>query len=240
MTPLNQEFIDSCPAEGGFRMRGMEMTRTEVFVDAAFAFAVTMLVISFDAIPRSYAEVIVAIKGIPAFIIAVVQLVWIWYTHNKWSRRYGLETALTVTLSTALLIVVLIYIYPMRIMAQGFFSWASGGYFHISFDLISLDELSAMFVFLGTGFIALCLVFVLMYRYAGSLKRELRLNAFESHETRTLEYIWMGAAGIGVMCIILALTLPREFVPFSGFVFGLLGVWFPLLRSRRRRSAPRG
>ena len=122
MTPLSQKFVDNCPDEGGFRMRGMEMTRTEVFVDAAFAFAVTMLVISFDAIPRSYDEVIVAIKGIPDFIIAVVQLVWIWYTHNKWSRRYGLETALTVTLSTALLIVVLIYIYPMRIMAQGFFS----------------------------------------------------------------------------------------------------------------------
>ena len=106
MTPLKQEFVDSCPVEGGFRMRGLEMTRIEGFVDAAFAFAVTMLVISFDAIPTSYAEVIVAIKGIPAFILAVIQLVWIWYTHNKWSRRYGLDTALTVTLSTALLIVV--------------------------------------------------------------------------------------------------------------------------------------
>ncbi len=55
MTPLEQEFIDSCPLEGGFRMRGLDMTRIEVFVDAAFAFAVTMLVISFDAIPTSAA-----------------------------------------------------------------------------------------------------------------------------------------------------------------------------------------
>ena len=238
MTPLKQEFVDSCPFEGGFRMRGLEMTRIEVFVDAAFAFAVTMLVISFDSIPTSYEEVILAIKGIPAFIIAVVQLVWIWYTHNKWSRRYGLDTAMTVTLSTALLIVVLIYIYPMRIMAQGFFAWVSGGYFHISFDLKSLDELSAMFVFLGIGFVALCLVFVLMYHYAGSLKKELRLNAFESYETRTLEYLWMGAAGVGVVCIILAVTLPLQFVPFSGFAFALLGGWFPYLRSRRARNRP--
>ncbi len=89
MTPLKQEFVDNCPIEDGFRMRGLEMTRIEVFVDAAFAFAVTMLVISFDTIPTSGPEVILAIKGIPAFIIAVIQLVWIWYTHNKWSRRYG-------------------------------------------------------------------------------------------------------------------------------------------------------
>jgi len=87
MTPLKQEFVDSCPIEGGFRMRGLEMTRIEVFVDAAFAFAVTMLVISFDAIPTSFEEVILAIKGIPAFIVAVIQLVWIWYTHNKLSWR---------------------------------------------------------------------------------------------------------------------------------------------------------
>jgi hypothetical protein len=238
MTPLKQKYVDSCPVEGRFRLRGMEMTRTEVFVDAAFAFAVTMLVISFDAIPRSYDEMIVAIKGIPAFIIAVVQLVWIWYTHNKWSRRYGLETALTVTLSAALLIVVLIYIYPMRIMAQGFFAWISRGYFHINFDQISKDELSDMFVFLGIGFVALCLVFVLMYRYAGSLKKELRLNAYESYETRTLEFLWMGTACIGILCIILAVTLPQQFVPFSCFAFALLGGWFPYLRSRRVRNVP--
>ena len=39
MTPLTQEFVDGCPKEGVFRMRGLEMTRIEVFVDAAFAFA---------------------------------------------------------------------------------------------------------------------------------------------------------------------------------------------------------
>jgi hypothetical protein len=239
MTPLKQEFVDSCPTEGGFRMRGLEMTRIEVFVDAAFAFAVTMLVISFDAIPTNYSEVVLAIKGIPAFILAVIQLVWIWYTHNKWSRRFGLDTAHTVVLSAALLIVVLIYIYPMRIMAQGFFAWVSRGYLHISFDLISLDELADMFVFLGIGFFALCVVFVLMYRYAASLKNELRLNDYELHETRTLEYMWMGAAGVGIVCIVLAITLPRPLVPYSGFAFALLGVWFRMVRSRRSKSNPK-
>ena len=239
MTPLTREFINSCPVEGGFRMRGLEMTRIEVFVDAAFAFAVTMLVISFDAIPTSWPEVVLAIKSIPAFIISVVQLVWIWYTHNKWSRRFGLETAWTVTLSAALLIVVLIYIFPLRIMAQGFFAWVSNGYLHINFDLQSVDELAAMFIFLGIGFIALCLVFVLMYRYAGSLKKELRLNDFESHETKTLEYMWVGAAFIGAICVLLAMYLPRNLVPYSGFAFALLGAWFSFLRSRRLKTVPR-
>lgn len=230
MTPLTQKFVDSCPVENGFRMRGLEMTRLEVFIDAAFAFAVTMLVISFDNIPRSYDEVILAIKSIPAFIVAVVQLVWIWHAHNMWSRRFGLDTGYTVVISTALLIVVLIYIYPMRIMAGGMFAWLTSDYLPSNFAPILLNELRDMFVFLGLGFIALCLVFVQMYRYAARLKVELLLNRHEYFESQTLAIMWVGAACIGLISVILATALPSELVPYSGFAFSLLGVWFPLAR----------
>ena len=212
------------------------MTRLEVFIDAAFAFAVTMLVISFDNIPRSYDEVILAIKSIPAFIVAVAQLVWIWHTHNLWSRRFGLDTAYTVFISTALLIVVLIYVYPMRIMAGGMFAWFTSDYLPSNFRSITLDELRDMFIFLGLGFVALCLVFVQMYRYATRLKTELLLNEHELFESRTRVVMWIGAAGIGLISIILAITLPKQLVPYSGFAFILLGAWFPLVRFWRSRS----
>ena len=39
------------------------MTRLEAFVDAAFAFAVTLLVISLDAIPNSIPALLEAMKG---------------------------------------------------------------------------------------------------------------------------------------------------------------------------------
>lgn len=219
-------------------MRGLEMTRLEVFIDAAFAFAVTMLVISFDSIPRSYDEVILAIKSIPAFIVAVAQLVWIWHTHNVWSRRFGLDTTYTVFISAALLTVMLIYVYPMRIMAGGMFAWLTGSYLPSNFSFITLDQLRDMFIFLGIGFIALSLVFVQMYRYAVRLKNELRLSDFEVFESKTLSIMWLGAAVIGLICVLLALVLPTQFVPFSGFSLMLLALWFPLVGSRRRRSAP--
>ncbi len=62
-----EEQLASLPVQGGFRLRGLEMTRLETFCDAAFAFAVTLLVISGEGIPGSYQELIVALKGIPAF-----------------------------------------------------------------------------------------------------------------------------------------------------------------------------
>jgi hypothetical protein len=236
MTPLSKKYVDNCPIEGSFRLRGTEMTRIEVFVDAAFAFAVTMLVISFDAIPTNFAEFVLAIKGTPAFIMAVIQLVWIWYAHNIWSKRFGLEDPIAVMLSTALLVVVLIYIYPMRIMIQGMFTWFTNGYLPVDFDLGIMENLASMFVFLGIGFIALSLTFVLMYRYAGSLKAELLLNEIECYQTKTFQIIWLGVALIGGISIVLAMTLPLEIIPYCGFAYSLMMIWFPLIRRHRSKQ----
>jgi hypothetical protein len=238
MTPLRQEFVDSCPIENGFRMRGLEMTRLEVFIDAAFAFAVTMLVISFDALPASYDEMILAIKNIPAFIVAIAQLVWIWHTHNVWSRRFGLDTSYTVFISTALLIVVLIYVYPMRVMAGGMFAWLTNGYLPSNFQLTMLDQLRHMFIFLGVGFFALSMVFVQMYRYAVKLRQSLLLTDYEVYTSQTLVMMWLGAAAIGLLCVLLAFSLPTPLVSFSGFAFSLLGIWFPVASLQRGKNSP--
>lgn len=77
-----------------------------------------------------------------------------------------------------------------------------------------------------------------MYRYAASLQGDLCLNAYELPETRTLEYIWLGCAVIGLLCIDLAVTLPSSPVPFSGFAFLLLAAWIPWIRIRRFKSSP--
>lgn len=235
MTPLSKDFVDNCRVEDGFRLRGTEMTRIEVFVDAAFAFAVTMLVISFDAIPTSTAELVLATKNIPAFIVAVVQLVWIWYTHNIWSKRFGLEDPWAVVLSSGLLIVVLIYVYPMRIMMQGMFAWFTQDYLPYGFELETMSELTFMFMFMGIGFIALSLIFVLMYRYAVSLRDELRLDDVECIRSQTIQILWLGAAVIGGISIILAMLLPPKSVPFSGFAYSLLWPWFYGVRSYRSK-----
>jgi hypothetical protein len=51
----------------GFRLRGLASTRLENFVDASFAFALTMLVISVNDIPHSMDALLLALRGIPAY-----------------------------------------------------------------------------------------------------------------------------------------------------------------------------
>lgn len=57
----------------GFRLRGDQTTRIETFTDAAFAFSLTLLVIS-AAPPGSFDELRTALAGIPAFLLSATQL----------------------------------------------------------------------------------------------------------------------------------------------------------------------
>jgi hypothetical protein len=212
------------------------MTRIEVFVDAAFAFAVTMLVISFDHIPTTFPEMIVAIKGIPAFIAAVAQLVWIWHVHNVWSRRYGLENAMAVFISATLLVVVLIYIYPLRVMLEGAFSLFTNGYLPSGFKLNSVEEVRSMFVFLGVGFFVLSAVFVWMYHYTGSQHQNLLLSTKEIFMTRSLEMLWAGIAVISLLSVVAALSFPSYLVAYAPFTFFLLGFWNPWFLNKREKQ----
>jgi hypothetical protein len=94
-----------------------------------------------------------------------------------------------------------------------------------------------MFIFLAMGFVALSLVFVEMYRYAMRLKTHLLLNDYELFKAQSLVIKWNGAAVIGVICILLAMTLPSHLVPYSGFAFLLLAFWFPLVDFRRGKKS---
>ena len=75
----------------GFLERGGTVTRLEAFVDAAFAFSVTLLVISLDTIPESIPAMLEALRGIPAFAASFAQIALFWAAHVTWSRRFGLD-----------------------------------------------------------------------------------------------------------------------------------------------------
>src|SRR6266704_574815 len=102
--------LDSLPRLRGFRLRGIAMTRLETFIDAAFAFAISMLVIAAQQIPDNIQTLLAAFKNVPAFVASIVVLGIFWRGHWLWSRRYGLEDGVSIFVSWALLVTVLIYI----------------------------------------------------------------------------------------------------------------------------------
>ena len=86
MEKLTGEFLASCKRDRGRILRGEATTRLETFVDAAFAFAFTMLVISIDQIPRSPEELIQLSKDIPSFVLSALPIGSVWIAHSSWSE----------------------------------------------------------------------------------------------------------------------------------------------------------
>ena len=84
-----------------------EISRLEAFSDAVFAFALTLLVVSLE-VPSSYAELMNTMRGFVPFACTFALVTWIWYEHNKFFRRYGLEDPFTVFINGTLLFLVLI------------------------------------------------------------------------------------------------------------------------------------
>ena len=92
--------------------RRHEVSRLEAFSDAEFAFALTLLVVSLD-VPQSYDQLMQIMRGFPSFACCFALLVWIWYEHNLFFRRYGLHDSWTVFVNGMLLLVTLFYFFPL-------------------------------------------------------------------------------------------------------------------------------
>lgn len=231
--------LDRLVVENNFRMRGLESTRLDTFIDAAFAFVLTLLVISFDEIPSTYAEMILAVQRIPGFAASFAVLMMFWLQHRKWSRRYGLENTGTIYLSLALIFVVLVYVYPLRMIFEGMFSNLSGGFLTTSYRIESYYELRMIFVFYSVGFAAMSLLVNQLYRTAAHSADPLALNDFELRRTRVAMQVWALAAGFGLLSIVLALSLPDSWVLAAGYMyFALIPLmWLPSVLDRRRHAA---
>lgn len=229
------EELASLLQRGGFRLRGEEMTRLEMFSDAAFAFAMTMQVVAAEKIPRTFAELTLALKGAPAFAASFTLIMLFWAGHRRWSRRYGLEDAVSVMLSLALVFVILVYIYPLRLMASVLLNYMSGGALPSELEIRSGDDLAGLFIVFGVGYAALATILALLHRRALALREPLALDRAEVAMARFEVVEWGVGALVGLASAAMAAFAPGQLRYFAGFVYMVLPIVMPLLGVRRGR-----
>src|SRR5262245_629809 len=97
--------------------RSHEVTRIEGFSDAVFAFSLTLLVVSLE-VPKTLEELDKNVRELIPFGLMFAMICWIWWEHNKFFRRYGLQDAYTAFLNSLLLFVVLFYVYPLKFLTR--------------------------------------------------------------------------------------------------------------------------
>lgn len=228
MTPIDP--LDALPVRDGFRLRGVATTRIETFTDAAFAFALTLLVVSLD-VPTSYADLIGALRGIPSFALSALLLAMFWAGHNGWSRRYGLDDRPAIVLSCLLVFTVLVYVYPLRFLAQALSAFI--GYL-VGVDLggrsiaIEPTQVNRLFIVYGAGFCAMCATLVLLNLHAWRRRDDLRLDALERFDTRSEIGAWGIVGGAGLLSILIAIIVPSRWPGLPGWCYRPLAVVMPL------------
>lgn len=200
----------------------------------------TLLVVSGDHIPASIEELVRAMKSIPAYAASFLLIMRFWTSHADWSRRYGLDDAVSRYLSLLLVFLVLIFVYPMKMVFSTLFNAVSQGYFPANFTLTSLTELPVMFATFAVAFGAMALVMAALHGHAWRQRIALGLSLDELANTRLAMLDWALVAAVAVVSIVLAWAVPARaesgwWLGAPGFVFFLINLGQPLLRWRVRQ-----
>lgn len=230
-------------ARPAFIDRGDKSTRVEAFVDAAFAFALTLLVIAGDRIPSSVEALVVALKSLPAYALSFLLILRFWSSHVQWSRLYGLDDAVTRRLSVSLVFLVLVFVYPMRMVFEALCNSLTGGFLPASFSA-DITDIPALFITFSVAFGSLSTVMVLLYRHAWQRRDVLALSAAERIDTRVHVFNWTASLIVSLMSIASALLIPARpesgwWMGFPGFIYFSLNLLTPIAKWQGRRRIAR-
>lgn len=205
------------------------MTRIEIFSDAAFAFAVTMLVVSLSAIPKNYTELIEAMKGVPAFAACFAQIMAFWLAHRRWSRCFGLDDGKSTFLTLGMIFIILVYVYPLKLMMTAAFAFFTGGWLPSEFVIGSAGEMCGVVVLYGVGVALLSGVLGLLYLHSESESESLNLNPLERLYTRSELVLWSVHGGVGFLSAAFAFLMPASIGVNGGYFYFLLPLVLPLV-----------
>jgi uncharacterized membrane protein len=215
----------------------VEGHRLDAFVDAAFAFAVSLLIIAGGEPLASFADLTRALMRIPAFLGGFALLIMFWLAHRTWSalgpRRDGRATLL----SLAIVFSVLVFVFPLRLLIETAAHFVSGGRLPGAGLITSFAELGWTYLIYGLGFSILSVLFAILFRQAQATidpdDTVRRRAAFEW--TRT----WALAAATGVLSGLIALTPGLRAAPWlPGVTYWLIPAGIGLFALIDRRRAP--
>ena len=155
----------------------------------------------------------------------------------------GLDDGRSVLLSLLLVFLVLVYVYPLRLIFSSFFEFMSRGWLSSPLQVRDPVELRAMFVAYALAWTTLGCVVVALYRHAWRCREALGLDRDERIALRGqiaahAMIPFTGLVALGWIAVVTVAGVP-ELSAFSGFAYGLMG-FTGLASMRAERRASRG
>lgn len=183
-----------------------ESGRLDNFVDGAFAFSITLLVIGGTDLPRTVASLEDALRGIPAFAACFLQLAMFWRGHVRWRDSVRLTDNTSMWLSLLLVFFVLIFVFPLHLVYAGLFAHITGGALSPGFRTgpVPVHAMTALFVIYGLSYACMAGTLALLFRHG---IRSADLDREDAISTRISRLVWSYCAATGLVSAVLALGL---------------------------------
>ncbi|HEY2290769.1 MAG TPA: TMEM175 family protein [Thermoanaerobaculia bacterium] len=192
-----------------FRWRSREISRLEGLSDAVFGFAITLLIVALE-VPKTSGELFETMRGFAGFALTFFILYTLWYRQFVFFRRYGLEDPPTVALTGALLFVVLFFVFPLKFFVGTMVNRLLGAPKTVRLPdgtvekVIRPEHIPLMMSIYGAGFVAVSVIFFLLYAHAYRKREELDLNELEIFDTRRSLEALLYTITIGVLLVVVA------------------------------------
>ena len=152
-------------------------------------------------------------------------------------------------MSLLLVFLVLVWVYPLRVLFGVGFGWLSylllpqGWHLPTNFEFIEVGDLQIMFVVYGVAWSTLGLVIAFLYRQGWKQRNTLGLSREERLATRAEIARWLWIPVTGGFSIVLAVLIPAKEISWLAGVPGMAYVTMAfgdtVMRASRRRWTAR-
>lgn len=215
--------------------RPVESQRLDAFVDAAFAFAVSLLIIAGGESARSFDDLLAALARIPAFAAGFALMAMFWLGHRTWSGLSPVRNGWTTALSLTVVFSVLVFVFPLRQLVETATHFVSGGFLPGQGLVSDFEELRWTYVIYGVGFAILSALYVLLFEQA---RRAIDpSDTAGRRDAGQWAGTWVLAAAAGVLSSVIACTpllASAPWLPGATYQVIPLGIGLVALLGRRR------
>lgn len=195
-------------------MSSAASTRLEGFSDAVFALCATLLILTLE-VPRTYEDLVYIAQGFAPFGLSFAMLIFIWHEHHMFFKRYPLVDTWIVIFNSALLFVVLFYVYPLQLLARLLAS-ALGLIDSPASAILMHTDGRGLYVIYFLGAVAVFLCLALLYLRAFAQRDRLQLGVLETFQAKWHAQTYLIVVAVTFVSLLLALL-------GIGLSFGLPG-----------------
>lgn len=177
-----------------------------------------------------------AINGIPSFASSFSVMMFIWLTHRRWSQRFGLDDGVSTFLTLALIFIVLIYVYPLKLIMDLMFYAFSQRFFPTDFQVSNTAEVAVLVAIFSVGLFLIALIHLCLYLRVSSKSDELCLSHLEQLLIRKEILSWAVQIVVSLLVASIALIFKSSLGYLSGIAFSLTPLLLLVVTMRTRKE----